>query len=348
MARCNRCGHESDLDVYTCDNCDYIIKSEPIESIPVIGPFFKRPATKWFEPDKHFKRIIKVINPLTSALAFRDINKKKDKKGPRWIIFLNGLLIGLWTVAVGAHVNFAAYGTLPATGITFNPFSLGTTYVAFLNSFAYFLAFFIFGLLYYNILFYLYNYAFSISSNFSNQLDGILAIRYNVQLKKSKTRDFMSGKSRLQKQGVETGFSVEKVAGKKPLTKISQTGKNWIMIYGYAPLIAINFLSFLLLLIFLPSIDIANTTNITSLISNMEVIWDSKLWLILDLLQVIGILWVAGTISLALREIGNTNTTRLFIGNLVVAALIAFTTILLRPTTGAGNWNLIETWFGGG
>jgi len=348
MARCNRCGHESDLDVYTCDNCDYVIKSEPIETIPILGPFFKRPTTKWFEPDGHFKRIIKVINPLTSSLAFRDINKKKDKKGPRWITFLNGLLIGLWAVAVGVHVNIATYNGVPLTGISFNPFSIGTKWVAFLNSFAVFLAFFIFGLLYYNILFYLYNYAFSISANFSTQLDGILAIRYNVQLKKSKTRDFVSGKSRLQKKGIETGFSVEKVAGKKPLKKISQTGKSKIMIYAYSPLIAINLLSFLLLLIALPSIDVAGTTNFGSMITDMEEIWNSKLWLILDLLQVIGILWVAGTVALALREIGNTNTTRLFIGNLIVAAIIAFTTILLRPTTGAGNWNIIENWFGGG
>jgi hypothetical protein len=83
------------------------------------------------------------------------------------------------------------------------------------------------------------------------------------------------------------------------------------------------------------------------MISDMEEIWNSKLWLILDLLQVIGILWVAGTVALALREIGNTNTTRLLIGNLIVAAIIAFTTILLRPTTGAGSWNILERLRGG-
>ena len=74
MARCNRCGHESDLDVYTCDNCDYLIKTEKIESIP----FFRRPETKYYKPDNFFKRIIKVINPMTSPLAFRDINKYKS------------------------------------------------------------------------------------------------------------------------------------------------------------------------------------------------------------------------------------------------------------------------------
>ena len=46
--------------------------------------------------------------------------------------------------------------------------------------------------------------------------------------------------------------------------------------------------------------------------------------------------------SVAQREIGNTNTTRLLIGNIIIAGIIGFTTIMLRPTLGAGSWNIIE------
>ena len=208
MARCPSCGHESDLDTYICDNCEYQLKVERIESIPL----FARPNVKLYKPDKKLKRIYKVINPIKTSLAFRDINKKKDGGGPRLITWFNGLLIGLCALAVSWHLEIGRYQgrELTPMSLSFDPleFNFGTSYVAFLNSFVIFLCFFIFGIVYYTILFKLYNFAFGLSANFSVQLDGLLAIRYDVKLKKSKLGDMISGKSRVEKKaGIEADSS---------------------------------------------------------------------------------------------------------------------------------------------
>jgi hypothetical protein len=347
MARCPSCGHESDLDTYVCDNCGYKLKVEKIEAIPM----FRRPSDRWYKPDKRFVRLVKVINPLTTSHAFRDINNKKDRGGPRFITWFNGFLIGLCALAVSWHVSLTEFAdnqfitiiTDPAFDIEFDPGKV----TALLIGLAIFLCFFIFGMVYYFIVFQLYNFAFSTAANFSVQLDGLLAIRFNIKLKKNKLTDLVSGKSRLEKKaGIEEGavsFEASK-SKKKNMTKISQTGKNKIMGYAYTPFIIVNFLSFLLLAIFLPTDEIANISNVTSgsIATTMSNIWASPLWMILDLLQLLGLLWVACTMSIAQREIGNTSTTRLLIGNVIMALLIGFTTILLRPNVGAGDWNLIE------
>ena len=349
MARCPSCGHESDLDTYICDNCEYQLKVERIEAIPI----FARPNIRLYKPDKKLKRIYKVINPTKTPIAFRDINKKKDKGGPRFITWFNGLLIGLCALAVSWHLDVELYQgvELSPMSLTFNPiaFDFGTSWVAFLNSFVIFLCFFVFGIVYYIIIFKLFNFAFGLSANFSVQLDGLLAIRYNVKMKKSKLGDLVSGKSRLEKKaGIEGEISLDAPKNKKLMTKISQTGKNKIMMYAYSPLIVINFLSFLLLAIFLPSDTLADTQGVTYLTIStaMANIWDSPLWMILDGLQLLGIIWIACTMSVAQREIGNTSTTRLLIGNLIMAFIIGFTTIMLRPTFGANNWNLIDRFAG--
>ena len=88
MARCSSCGHESDVDTYVCDNCGYQMKVERIESLRI--PFFKRPSDKWYKPDNVFVRLYRVVNPMTTSIAFRDINKKKDKTGPFLITLLKG------------------------------------------------------------------------------------------------------------------------------------------------------------------------------------------------------------------------------------------------------------------
>ncbi|UYP45563.1 hypothetical protein NEF87_001848 [Candidatus Lokiarchaeum ossiferum] len=346
MARCPSCGHESDLDTYICDNCEYKLKEERIEAIPI----FTRPNIRLYKPDNRFKRIYKVINPIKTPIAFRDINKKKDGGGPRFITWFNGFLIGLCALAVSWHLDIQLYQGVELTpmSISFSPFAItwGYKWVAFLNSFIIFLCFFIFGIIYYVIIFKLYNFAFGLAANFSVQLDGLLAIRYNVKLKKSKLNDMISGKSRLEKKsGIEGETSFQTSQKKDFMTKLSQTGKNKIMTYAYAPLIIINFISFLLIAIALPTTTLANTSGVTfSSISNtMSDIWSSKLWMVLDGLQLLGIIWVACTMSVAQREIGNTSTTRLLIGNMIMALIIGFTTIMLRPTFGANNWNIIES-----
>ncbi|WP_457557118.1 zinc ribbon domain-containing protein [Candidatus Harpocratesius sp.] len=315
MARCPSCGNETDLDVYICDNCGYQMKVEKIESIPI----FARPQERWFKPDPLFKRLAKTI--IKPNYAFRDINKKKDSWGPRFIRFFNGLLTGLWGVAIFMHIKTSSEPLL-------NRVMMGS---------AFFIVLFIFGLIYWRLTFWLYSLFFELAANFSVQLDGIIAIRYNVKVKKGKFRDFISGRTRLTRQKKDE-LSPELLQKKYKYSSIRKTGKKKLMNYAYTPFVIANLLSFIVLLIGLPTIDVGSFSNVSTLTQTIQPLWDRNfVWSFLDILQIIAVLWSTVLMSLAFREIGNTNTTRLLVGNLIVAILIIYTTIFLRPTLG---WNL--------
>ena len=329
MGRCSNCGAESDLDEYVCSNCGYHIKTERIEEIPFLSYVFKRPTKKWYKPDFRIIRIAKTIyNP---AWAFHDINKKKNS-GTFLILLLNAIFFGLWGVAINIHVKVQD-STLISKSLT---------------GLAIFITLFIFIFLYYIVLFWIYDFSFSLASNFSVQLDGILAIRFNIQTKKGSLKELMSGKKRLQSKITEEAIKLESAKQKKALKKIKQTGKYKIMRYAYTPTIIINFLGFLLLLIGLPTVNV-NSSSISAdqLATAMEPMFSSAVWTIIYLLDALTIfIWIPTLVSLALREIGNTNTTKLLIGNIIMGFILSFLLFLLRPAIGAGSLNLISR-FGG-
>lgn len=340
MARCSKCGHESDLDIYVCDNCLNILKIERIESIPL----FKRPEPKPPQPKKKMMRIIQSMGWNTTPSIMRYVYKNKDSGGPRRIMIWSGLCVGLWALAISWHVNITEYQSL--TPITFLPiFDFGNWWIKSLMNLIIFFLFALFGVIYYFILFKLYDLAFSIAANFSVQLDALLIIRNNVKMKQSRFSTLFSGAARLRKkQGLETELTIDQQMQKKPLTKLRQTGKYKVMGYAYSPILAANLLSFLFLLIFLPTPTVSLSTDFLSvdiLGAQLASIWDSGIWLVLDILQMLAMIYVAGIMSVAQREIGNTNTTRLLIGNLILVSLINFVAFMLRPTTGAGSWNII-------
>ncbi len=328
MARCSSCGNESDLDTYVCDNCGYQLKVEKIETMPILSPIFSRPEEKWFKPDKFYLRLAKAVyNP---AYAFRDINKKKDAWGGRFIRFTCGLLTGLWILAILIHVRGPEATPLERIIVVLPLF----------------LVFFIFGLIYWRLAFMLYSYLFSLGANFSVQLDGILSIRYNVRMKKNPVRDFLSGQARLKKQQ-KGELKLDSIEDEKGLTRINQTGKGKLMAYAYIPFVVANLLSFLVLLIGLPAINLTSfNVSYGELSSLMASLWEVRfVWALLDIFQALALLWTAVLMSLAFREIGNANTTKLLIGNLIIVFVIIYTTIFLRPTLDL-NLNIIE-WLSG-
>ncbi|MHA1610580.1 MAG: hypothetical protein ACTSYU_00885 [Promethearchaeota archaeon] len=329
MARCSSCGHESDLDTYICDNCQYQMQVENIETIPILSSIFSRPDERWFKPDPVYLRLAKAV--YKPPYAFRDVNKKKDGWGGRIIRLFCGLLTGLWIVAIFIHIRVPGKTILERT-IVILPL---------------FIVFFIFGLLYWRLAFMLYSFLFSLGANFSVQLDGILSIRYNVRMKKNPVRDFLSGQSRLKRQQ-KGELTLDSIEEEKGLTRINQTGKGKLMMYAYVPFVIANFLSFLVLLIGLPRVDLTTfkISSYNDLSNLMTTLWESRfVWALLDVFQALALLWSAVLMSLAYREIGNANTTKLLIGNLVVVFIIIYTTIFLRPTLDF-NLNIIE-WLSG-
>jgi hypothetical protein len=329
--RCPHCGNESDLEEYICSNCQYRLKFEDIEKIP----FFRRPeGVTWYKAENFFKRIVKVI--VKPSIAFFNINHKKKDAGPLMIKLLNGLIIGLMALVVAVHTQINLYQGYALTTSTY--------WVAIVQDLPVFLVFSVFGFLFYSVIFWFYNFMFSIGANFSVQLDDILSIRYNVQVKKNTLMDILSGKM-LRKKVIEKTqqITAESLKSKEFLTKISQTGKYSMMGYAYAPILIINLISVVILLVALPSITINNTLDYpydggySTLTQDMAVIFESPAWAIVDFLQIVAIaVWVPVTMSIAMREIGNTNTTKLLIGNVIIGILCAYMLFFIRPTLG---WN---------
>ena len=334
--RCPKCGNESQIEEYLCSNCQYHLKTEKIEKFPL----FRRREDKWYKPDKAYKRIFNVItNP---AKAFWDINHKKDGNGPLLIKILCGLGIGLWALAVHQHMTISRYSGYSLTYETY--------WVALVQGLPVFLVFFLFGFLYYTLLFWFCNFLFSLAANITVQLDDILRIRYNVHTTKSNLMDLLSGKALRKSLVPETTQSLVDTMKKKDfLTKIEQTGKFKLMNHAYAPFILINLIGYLILIVSLPTKTVSDTNsyhNYDSLNSLMASIFSSPAWAILDVLQIIKIaVWFFFTLSVAHREIGNTNTLKILIGNFIVGVLLAYMIFFLRPTLG-WNLNIIATYGG--
>jgi succinate dehydrogenase hydrophobic anchor subunit len=122
-----------------------------------------------------------------------------------------------------------------------------------------------------------------------------------------------------------------------------QPGKTKVMLYAFAPFILTNLLSTLILLIGLPSVTVANTSLFGSnqraaLTTLMAPIFSSSVWAVVDVLQIITLaIWIPICMSIALRDLANTSTTKLLIGCIVMGILISYMFYFLRPTLG---WNL--------
>ena len=69
----------------------------------------------------------------------------------------------------------------------------------------------------------------------------------------------------------------------------------------------------------------------------LSAIWDSPIWQIIEIMNVAVVsVWIPINLSIGLRELANTNTTKLLIGSVIVGMLLAYMVYFLRPTLG---WN---------
>ena len=323
--RCPTCGNESDiLEEYTCSNCGYIIQREPIERIP----FFARREERWYQAEKPLNRIFRVI--VAPSRAFWDINHKKKDKGPLLIKVFMSICLGLMGVAIHIRLSPEDSGSITTNG----------AWGGFLMGIPVFLLFFFFGMFYYSLLFWFYNWAFSLGANFSARLDETLILRYNVIQKGKKVMDVLSGR-RLRKEleFQQQGPSLEALKEKgEMLTKIKQTGKGSMMTYAYAPLVVANLAGAIIALVSLPQVTVTSSNNESQIIAALEIVSSAGVWGVIDAIMLFTLaFWVPITMSLAMREIGNTSTMRLLIGNLVMGIILAYVLFFLRPTLG---WNL--------
>jgi hypothetical protein len=288
---------------------------ESIEKIKI----FRRQEERWVKRQNVFKRIFYVItNP---SRAFWDIKNEVDGKGPILIIFFNAIILGLWALATKAAITVNAHLGVPNT--------LDIYFVDLLNNLAIFLMFFIFGIVYFWFMFFLWNLLFTLGANISVNLSQTIKIRYGEQ-KEEEEKEM---------------FSAEKAKKKDEEEKLNprKAGKGKMMMYAYAPTIVINLICTVLILVGLLTtpITIADTTpynyNPMALIAFTEVMFDNPVWAIVEVLQIVTLVgWIPITMSIALRDLSNSSTVRLYIACVVIGALTSYMIIFLRPTL---NWN---------
>ena len=313
--RCPHCGNDNHPEEFVCTFCGTRLRLEPIENIKL----FRRIEEKWTDTKaepKTLKRIFMVLkNP---SRAFWMISRTPNKSGFWLILILNAVLFGLLSSAILWHTNIARWS---GVNISFTTF-----YWRWLMDFQVWLSFFVFGIIYYLVLFLTWIYIYKIGANF--------AIGLNEIMKKRQTEE----KSKDVEMKSDIGGSYTSLVKKKNL-KLT-----YILGYALAPTLVVNAIAFVLVALFLPIINISDTRIYDSsgafsdLATLYASLFNSPVWAIIDFLYIVMMIgWLPITISIAIRDVAKTETIRVLISSLIVSILLAYVFFFLRPTLG---WNL--------
>ncbi len=102
-----------------------------------------------------------------------------------------------------------------------------------------------------------------------------------------------------------------------------------IMLWGFAPMLLALAASAILLFVALPVVHVSGSIVDTTTFEDITL---SFIWGITDWIQVIVLIgWVPITMSIALRELVNASTFRVYISCLLVAILLGFVLYFFRP-----------------
>ncbi|MHA1821089.1 MAG: TFIIB-type zinc ribbon-containing protein [Promethearchaeota archaeon] len=313
--RCPKCGNDVRKEDYVCPFCNAILREDPIERIKI----FKRVDEKWIEPDKISRRMINVI--INPARAFWDMTHFRKKLGAWRVPVLTALAFGLMGLAVNAHVKVSNWYGMPIT--------FANSYILFFNGLAIFLAFFLFGLIYFWLLYLVSLKLFSVGANYSVNLSKQIEVIYSEG----------KGKKKEEEEPAEEKTKIEEAESRSYLEEIPEyltaekSKKGSIMMFAFLPMVLVLLLNALLLLIALPTVSVSVGTGYAISTGLLNPIWNSPIWTITDWLTMITFVgWIPITMSIALREIANTSTQRLYISNLIIAIIIAVFLYFLRPT----------------
>jgi hypothetical protein len=313
IMRCPRCGNDAHAEEYICSFCGVRLKTEPIEQIPI----FRRQEEKWVKRMSTTQRLIHVIK--APAKAFWDIKNDTDTRGPIMIILGNATIMGLWAVLVMAFIDFPHPGTITIGDYSFNWLYTAIYYIGM------FLLYFLFGIVYYILVFLLWNALFSIGANVAVNLSKTIKFRYSKQEKEE-----MENAAENIAKGNEIKDTLEP---KKP-------AKRKMMIYAYAPTLITNTLCTLVILFGLITHDVTvTTTDYTSVFNALDPLFtDTYVWQIIDVIQIITLVgWIPITLSISLRDLGNTSTLRLYVACVIMGILTSYMMFFVRPSLG---WNL--------
>jgi len=295
--RCPRCGNENSADSFACNFCGFRLKIERIEKFRL----FRRYEREWTAPYPWYMKILYLF--VNAPKAFHDINHKRSKSPGLLILLFSSLLYGLMGLAFFSHFNFPRYSTFHL--LIFN--------------LSFFIAFFVFGfifqLIYYAILIWLFTKGANYAVGFSDRLEKRFgALR--EQKEKYKETDM-------------SPFSIYKGG---TMLQLEGSYKFQMLLCAFTPFLLINGIKILIILIGFPPINI-EILEINEITNNMAQMFNSPTWAVMDVIDAITIAtWVPILMTLAIRELSNSSTTRVLIPNFIIGVIVAILFYFLRPT----------------
>ncbi len=306
VQRCIRCGNEVSGDYYQCAFCGKRLRVEAIENIY----FFRRyEAEEWVKPYPFYTKIaLLFINP---PKAFWDINHKRSKSPGFLIILFCALLYGVMGLAFASHYQITSIGGQPIDPLSVYLIPYNLTF---------FLTFLIFGFLYYFIFFGILVWLFTKGANYAVGFSERMEARFG-EGKKEYLQEDMSPFS-IYKGGV--------------LMQKQESHKTKMLLCAFAPFILINTIEILIILVGFPTVTIDVDISTYDL-SIYEGVMNSPMWGVIYFIDAITIaVWVPILMSIAIRELANSSTVRVFISSLIIGILVAVFYYFTRPALFGG------------
>jgi hypothetical protein len=295
--RCPRCGNDNSIDSFVCAFCGKRLRIERIEKISI----FKRIEEDFTSPARWYVIILWLFTKPNRA--FWNINhKRKNAPGYRIMLFI-GLLYGLRFLASFSHVNIQ---TIP-------PLSIDRFFI----NLAAFIAFFAFGFVFYLIFGLFLIWIFSRGANIAVGFSERLEVRFGKEGEEKKKYS----------EAEMSPFSIYKGG-----TLHQQQAKKYkMMLCAFAPYLFIYAIEILIILIGIPNITISGMGFPDTVLSDPY--FTSPVWTVLHLIEALTLcIWVPILISLAIRELSNSSTFRVFISSLAIGIILAVIFYFLRPT----------------
>jgi len=255
---------------------------------------FKRIEAEWINPAPWYLKILWLFTKPNQA--FWDINHKRKKAPGYYIILFNAILYGLIGLALSSH------------------FTLLDPTLDFYFRFVVFLAFFLVGLILYFLFGFIMIWLFIKGANYAVGFSEKLEMRFGGEKQKES-----------QKEAEMSPFSIYKGG----LLQQQQAYKYKMLFCAFAPFILINLIEIVIILVGFPTVYI--TYGFDPNIFNP--MFTSPIWAVFHVLDALTIaIWVPILITLAIRELSNSSTTRVLIFSLFIGILLAIFVYFFRPT----------------
>jgi hypothetical protein len=297
--RCPRCGNENRKDSYQCSFCGFRLREEKIEEFYL----FKRIEREFDAPFPWYMKIYYLLtNP---ALAFWDINHKRDKSPGLLIYVFSSILYGLIGAAFFFHYQISAIQDTAEIGFT----------VQFFYGLSFFTAFLLFGFIYQLILFafliWIFGRGANLAVNFSERLESRFG---ELEEEAPKYR-----KAEMSPFSVYRGGVLQQQA----------SHKFKMLLAAFTPFLIINTIKVFVVLLGLPNIQLLIPGDSPSTL--FDELFNHPVWLVLDILDFITVaIWVPILMTVAIRELSNSSTYRVLMSSLSVGLIVGFFLFLLR------------------